>query len=195
MLKAKGFKNIYNLSGGIKAWGKEIAVGPEDSGLHLFAQVGNGEEAIVIGFGLEMGLRDFYLSMQKKVTADTTKALFEKLADIEIRHQEKLVQLYNELTETTNSVVDFAEKIAEPVMEGGMTTDEYLTLFKTDLDSELEVLGMALSIEAQALDLYSRAAATTKIGGAKNVLQQIANDERNHITMLSAYIDNQKGLK
>ncbi len=195
MLKAKGFKNIYNLSGGIKAWGKEVAVGPEDSGLHLFAQVGNGEEAIVIGFGLEMGLRDFYLSMQKKVTADTTKALFEKLADIEIVHQEKLVQLYNELTETTNSVVDFAKKIAEPVMEGGMTTDEYLTLFKADLDSELEVLGMALSIEAQALDLYSRAAATTKIGGAKNVLQQIANDERNHITMLSAYIDNQKGLK
>jgi rubrerythrin len=195
MLKAKGFKNIYNLSGGIKAWGKEVAVGPEDSGLHLFAQVGNGEEAIVIGFGLEMGLRDFYLSMQKKVAADTTKALFEKLADIEILHQEKLVQLYNELTETTNSVVDFAEKIAEPVMEGGMTTDEYLLLFKADLDSELEVLGMALSIEAQALDLYSRAAATTKIGGAKNVLQQIANDERNHITMLSAYIDNQKGLK
>ena len=137
MLKAKGFKNIYNLSGGIKAWGKEVAVGPEDSGLHLFAQVGNGEEAIVIGFGLEMGLRDFYRSMQKKVTADTTKALFEKLADIEIRHQEKLVQLYNELTETTNSVVDFAEKIAEPVMEGGMTTDEYLSLFKADLDSEL----------------------------------------------------------
>jgi len=195
MLKGKGFKKIYNLSGGIKAWGKEVAVGPEDSGLHLFAQMGNAEEAVVIGFGLEMGLRDFYLSMQKMVASETTKVLFEKLADIEILHQEKLVQLYNELRGTTNSVRDFTKKIVEPAMEGGMTTDEYLLLYKADLDSEMEVLGMALSIEAQALDLYSRAAAKTEISGAISVLQQIANDERSHIAHLSRYIDNQKDLK
>ena len=195
MLKEKGFKNIYNLSGGFKAWSKEAAVGPEDSGLHLFAQMGNAEETVVTGFGLEMGLRDFYLSMQKMETSETTKALFEKLADIETLHQETLVQLYNELTGTTHYVHDFAEKIVEPAMEGGLTTDEYLLLYETDLGSELEVLGMALSIEAQALDLYSRAAAKTEISGARSVLQQIANDERSHIARLSRYIDNQKDLK
>jgi len=170
-------------------------VGPEDSGLHLFAEVGNAEEAVVTGFGLEMGLRDFYLSMQKVVASEATKTLFEKLAGIEILHQEKLVQLYKDLTGTTISMHEFAEKIVEPAMEGGMTTDEYLLLYQADLGSELEVLGMALSIEAQALDLYSRAAAKTEIKGARRVLQQIANDERSHIARLSHYIDNQKDLK
>ena len=53
---------------------------------------------------------------------------------------------------------DFAAKIVTPAMEGGLTTDEYLQLYKTDLDSETEVLSLALAIEAQALDLYLRAA-------------------------------------
>ena len=86
MLAGKGFQKVYNLSGGIKAWGKEVARGPEDVGLHLFAEAASGEEAVIIGFGLEMGLRDFYLTMQRRVVREATKSLFGKLADIEIRH-------------------------------------------------------------------------------------------------------------
>ena len=83
-LTRKGFSKVYNLSGGIKAWKKEVAVGAEDTGLHLFTSEESPEEAIVVGFGLEMGLRDFYLSMQSKVSLESTKVLFGKLADIEI---------------------------------------------------------------------------------------------------------------
>lgn len=194
MLAGKGFAGIYNLTGGIKAWGKEVAVGPEDSGLHLFAGAGNAREAVVVGFGLEMGLRDFYLAMRKRVTAEDTKGLFAKLADIEILHQERLVQLYGELTGTTVSVAEFAAKIAEPAMEGGLTTEEYLQRYNTDPDSELEVLGLALAIEAQALDLYLRAAAESDDPGAQDVLRQIAGEERSHIARLSSFIDHRQDL-
>ena len=187
MLAGKGFSRIYNLSGGIKAWGKEVAIGPEDTGLHLFAGVANSEEAIITGFGLEMGLRDFYLSMQKKVYREATKALFGKLADIEVLHQEQLVKLYTEITGSAITISDFAEKITEPAMEGGLTTEEYLGLYTIDLDSELEVLGLALAIEAQALDLYMRAA--ERGGDAREVLLRIAQEERSHIARLSQYID------
>ena len=61
MLSGKGYDKIYNLSGGIKAWGKEVAVGPEFTGLHLFPEEISAEDAIITGFSLEMGLRDFYL--------------------------------------------------------------------------------------------------------------------------------------
>lgn len=192
MLAGKGFTQIYNLTGGIKAWGKEVAIGPEDSGLHLFARASNGAEAVVIGFGLEMGLRDFYLSMQKKITAEVVKTLFAKLADIEILHQERLVQLYGELTGTTISVAEFAAEIAEPAMEGGLTTEEYLQRYHVDQGSELEVLGLALAIEAQALDLYLRAAAGSDNPEARRVLQQIAGEERSHIDHLSHFIDHRQ---
>ncbi len=194
MLAGKGFAKVYNLSGGIKAWKKQVAVGDEETGLHLFTASETPEEVIVIGFGLEMGLRDFYLSMQSKVSLEPTKLLFGKLADIEILHQQRLVELYREMTGTVMTVADFAEKIAEPAMEGGLTTEEYLQLYKVDLNSEVEVLGLALAIEAQALDLYLRAAEQSTNDKTKEVLFQIAEEERNHIARLSSYIDLQKEI-
>lgn len=195
MLAGKGFNKIYNLSGGIKAWQKEVAVGSEDLGLHLFSGVTSAEQAIIAGFGLETGLRDFYISMQQKVTIESTKALFGILADIEILHQERLIKLYVEMTGADISMEDFAGKIAAPAMEGGLTTEEYLQLYKTDLQSEIEVLGLALAIEAQALDLYSRAAQkSNNHEGYRSVLLQIAEEERSHIARLSNYIDHHQDL-
>ena len=194
MLASKGFGKIYNLSGGIKAWEKKVAVGLEDTGLHLFTGKENPEEAIITGFALEAGLREFYLSMQKKVSHKSTKSLFAMLADIETLHQERLVKLYANITGTVISVADFAEKIAKPAMEGGLTTEEYLQLYKTDLESEMEVLGLALAIEVQALDLYLRAAEKSDHDGSKRVLLQIAEEERSHISRLSDYIDHSQDV-
>ena len=190
MLAGKGFDKVYNLSGGIKAWEKEVAVGPEDAGLLLFSGGQDAEEAIIAGFGLEMGLQDFYISMQEQVTTLLTQSLFAMLADIEVVHQQRLVTLYGDITGADISLEDFAKKIVEPAMEGGLTTKEYLHLYQTDLESEIEVLGLALAIEAQALDLYSRAAEQHRNQqGYRQVLLQIAEEERSHIKKLSSYID------
>jgi hypothetical protein len=71
-----------------------------------------------------------------------------------------------------------------------LTTEEYLQLYQTDLESETEVLGMALAIEAQALDLYSRAAQRSENHEEfRNVLLQIAAEERSHMAKLSDYMD------
>lgn len=194
-MAGKGFNNLYNLSGGINAWKKEVAVGPEDVGLHLFSGGTSPEEAIIAGFGLEAGLRDFYVSMQKQVTNESTKALFGMLADIEIRHQERLVKLYAERTGVDITREDFAQKIVRPAMEGGLTTEEYLQLYQTDLESEIEVLGMALAVEAQALDLYSRAAQRSENNEEfRDVLLQIAEEERSHMAKLSEYMDHHHNI-
>jgi len=189
MLAGKGFTKVFNLSGGIKAWHNKVAVGPEDVGLRLFTDDASPEETIIVGFGLEAGLRDFYLSMEKRVATKATKELFKKLASIEIIHQERLVDLYGEMTGKHFSPADFAEKIATPAMEGGLTTEEYLGLYDTDLESETEVLGLALGIEVQALDLYLRAARRSSAEGAKKVLHRIAEEERSHIASLGHFID------
>ncbi len=189
MLSGNGFEEVYNLSGGIKAWQREVAVGPEDTGMYLFSKEMSVEEAIVVGFNLEEGLRDFYLQMQLRVEKEEAKKLLGKLADIEIIHQEWLVKLYSEVTGIETTVPEFLQKTAEPVMEGGLTTDEYLQLYNTDLNSELEILSLAMAIEAQALDLYGRAAAQTENREAKDILLKIALEERSHLAGLSHYID------
>jgi rubrerythrin len=99
------------------------------------------------------------------------------------------VELYTETTGKKVSLADFAEKIAQPALEGGLTTEEYLRLYNTNLDSETEVLGLALAIEVQALDLYLRAAQRSSGEGAQKVLHRIAEEERSHIATLGHYID------
>lgn len=160
----------------------------------MFDGVESGEQAVIVGFGLEMGLRDFYLTMGSQAKRESTQKLFAQLADIEVLHQQRLLQLHEEITGTSHTMEEFSSKVVQPAMEGGLTTDDYLQLYKTDLDSELEVLGLALAIEAQALDLYLRAAERSKEQQTSQVLQQIAQEERSHIDRLARYIDQQQGL-
>lgn len=193
MLAGKGFNNIYNLSGGIKAWGREVAVGPEDSGMYLFAGSGTVKEAVTIGFGLEMGLRDFYLKMQGRASRQPVKQLLGQLADIEIIHQDQLLDLYRiESGDPTMTVKAFAETIVSPAMEGGLSTEDYLKRYDADLDSEMDILSLAMVIEAQALDLYLRAALKAEKNEIKKVFMKIAEEERAHITRLSRYLDQQE---
>lgn len=189
MLSAKGFKKVYNLSGGIRAWNKEVAIGPQDMGLELFSGDESAEDTIVTGFGLEQGLREFYLNSKNRVANDDAAQLFAKLAEIEIRHQEFLVSLYQEVTGKSVSMEEFADKIVTPAMEGGLTTEEYLRRFNSNLESTEDILDLALSIEAQALDLYQRAAERAADEKIKSVLQKIADEERAHIASLANYID------
>ena len=36
MLAGKGFENVLNMAGGIKAWDDPVAMGPQEQGLALF---------------------------------------------------------------------------------------------------------------------------------------------------------------
>ncbi len=189
MLSGRGYEKVYNLSGGIKAWQNEVAVGPEDTGLFLFETDFDAETAIITGFGLEMGLLEFYLSMVEKVNSDSAKKIFTQLAEIEILHQQQLLELYEEISGEKYELEAFSQKVVSPAMEGGLTTEEYLERYSVDFEEELEVLSLALAIEAQALDLYLRAADRSSSVKTRRVLQKIADEERNHIAYLGKYID------
>lgn len=189
-MSGKGFKRIYNLSGGIKGWENQIAIGPIEQGLELFYGLETVEQVLIVGYGLEHGLREFYLDMIERVSGDRAKGLFKKLADIEILHQQQLLALYETVTGTAMSMEDFDKKLVQPSMEGGLSTEQYLQMFAPDLEKENDILSLAMSIEAQALDLYSRAADQFDDNLTKKVLQQIANEERAHIASLANYIDN-----
>lgn len=188
-MAGKGFSKVYNLSGGIKAWEKVTAVGSEDLGMELFTGRESVEETIITAFGLEEGLREFYLTMQEQVLDSGAKDLFAKLADIEILHQERLVALYKEMTGQDTSLDRFLLDTVTPALEGGMTTKEYLQMYQPNMESIIDILSLAMSIEAQALDLYQRAADSSANAMAKAALQQIANEERGHLKRLAVYMD------
>ncbi len=189
MLSGKGFKQVYNVSGGIKAWQAKTAFGPQDLGMDLFSGRESAEDILKVAYSLEQGLRDFYLSMAKKAVNSRVASLFSKLSKIEIKHQNSLINAYNELGQARVTQEEFERMVATKAMEGGLTTDQYLERFGSDLGSETEVISLAMSIEAQALDLYQRAGEGLSQPRARDIIHTIANEEKAHLASLGRLME------
>jgi rhodanese-related sulfurtransferase/rubrerythrin len=189
ILSAKGFETVYNLTGGFKAWQGKAAYGAEEFGLSLFIGDESLEQILGTAYSLESGLEDFYRSMADQAANDETVQLFRKLAEIETRHQDRILEAYRTLTGKTADRNSFENAVVGPLLEGGMTTEQYVAMFRPDPKSPVEIVDVAMSIEAQALDLYQRAAGRVSAERAKRVLQQIANEEQAHLEQLGALID------
>ena len=187
-LAGKGYDQVINLSGGFKAWSGQAAFGSEEEGVDLFAELNNPEQILATAYSLEDGLRDFYLKMLDRVSNEKVKSVFRLLADIEIKHKDRLFGEYTRLTGKTDRGA-FECALVNPVLEGGLTTEEYLERFKPDLDSPVEVISLAMSIEAQALDLYMRAANWTQNEENRAILEQIASEEKTHLARLGQLLD------
>jgi rubrerythrin len=189
MLQGKGFNEIYNLSGGIKAWQDKVAVGPEDQGLQLFEGLMSLPESLIVAYSLEQGLEDFYRSQLPQIENADARAIFQQLAEIEIVHQESILKQYNQATGQQLSREAFEKRDLETAIEGGLTTEEYLERFQPDLNAIHDVISLAMSIEAQALDLYMRAAANAQDTALRDALKQIGREERGHLNELGNLMD------
>lgn len=188
-LSGRGYDNVYNLSGGFKAWTGKAAYGNEFDGLNLFAEHQTPEEILLIAHSLEKGLEDFYLTRSKHVNHEKTKALFNKLAKVEVKHQAQILKEYQQLFGKSVSDEAIEHHIQQSVIEGGMTTEEYAALFYTDWNNPEEVLELAMSIEAQAYDLYVRAADRQFGEESRKALLRIADEERLHLLQLGGLIE------
>ncbi len=184
MLVGKGVGEVFNLSGGFKAWKSERAIGAEDLGLDLFTGREAPEETLAVAYSMEAGLREFYLSMIPWVKNEPARDLFDKLSAIEVKHQDRILDLYRQITGRAIDRDEFVKTVVTPAVEGGLTTDEYVQLYKPDLESVPDIVGLAIAIEAQALDLYRRAADRNNNPESRKVLMQIADEEQMHLTQL-----------
>jgi len=189
MLAGKGFKKVFNVAGGIKAWHAKAAIGPQDLGMDLF----NGKEepldVLKVAYSLEQGLREFYLVMEKEAKNKKVKDLFAKLSEIEVKHQMSIYMAYTDISDEELSKDAFEKTVETKALEGGLSTREYLEIFNTDLNSEREVISLAMSIEAQALDLYQRLSSRVTNSQSRDIINKIASEEKAHLASLGKLMD------
>jgi len=189
MLSGKGFDHVINVKGGIKAWNGHVAVGAEELGLELLTGMESLEETLLVAYSLEAGLRDFYLSMIENVQPSDMRNLFQKLAAIETLHQNRIFDEYLQIAGKNVSREEFDKDVVVNAIEGGLTTDEYIQLFQPDWESAVDILSLAMSIEAQALDMYTRASERSVDSRSKAALRKIAEEERGHLEQLGKLMD------
>jgi len=189
MLSGEGFNEVYNLSGGIKAWDYKVAVGDEREGLEQFSGSETPDRILAIAYSLEEALHAFYVSMIDKVEKEDAKKLFKDLASIEILHQNRILDEYCKITGKNFSRGEFEENVVMEEIEGGLTTEEYTNMFQPDWENLDDIISVAMSIEAQALDLYLRVSGKSDDPRSKEVLSRIANEERTHLARLGSFLD------
>jgi rubrerythrin len=192
MLSGKGFDNVINVKGGIKAWDSHVAVGAEELGLELLTGKESLEEMLLAAYSLEAGLRDFYLSMIEKVRRVDIQNLFHRLAEIETLHRNRIFDEYLQISEKKVRREDFDNDLVVNAVEGGLTTDEYVQMFQPDWESVVDIISLAMSIEAQALDLYTRASERSADPRSKSTLKKIAEEERRHLEQLGKLMDDNR---
>ena len=90
---------------------------------------------------------------------------------------------------SAEGVKAFREGIEGTVMEGGIDVDEFLKHNEQFLQTVTGVIDLAMMVETQALDLYLRMAAESQNEATKEVLFQIAEEEKAHLRALGRVLE------
>lgn len=189
LLSGQGFKDVINMKGGIAAWEGQKAVGPVETVTVPFNDTAGPERIIPLAYGLEEGLRSFYDAMSSLVKGEQVVSLFQTLASIEVKHKQ---QLYNLYTEHSSSVPDkktFEEDIVARILEGGFTTEEYIAKNQAVIKTVQDVIELAMTIETQALDLYSRLAERSEVESTRKIFYSLVDAEKAHLKNLGELFD------
>lgn len=185
LLAGKGFEKVFNLSGGIKAWNGWKGYGDYELGLDLFMNAEDLKDVLEVAYVMEKALGDFYVSTAATIKNPKAAELFHTLALVEIKHSEAVAQRLR--TASGNAPLPDISPDAAP--EGGLTTEEYMQRLGTDMESPRDIVSFAMALEAQAMDLYSRAAENAPDEESQAALKRIALEERGHLKHLAILMD------
>jgi len=185
LLSGLGFKEVYNLAGGIKAYRGEKATGPQELNLELIRGDESPPEVVILAYSMEKGLQTFHEAVAVQTADADLAALCRQLARIEELHEEKLAGLYRQLEPGGKDLPALMAEREPVLMEGGFKPQEFLQQNAALMKSLPEMLELAMMLETQALDLYLRFAAKLTHPQAKEVLYTLAQEEKAHLARLA----------
>lgn len=189
MLSGLGFKEVYNLKGGMMAWEGLQTSGPVELNMDLVRGDESPGEMVRLSYSLENGLQKFYKNMQKRTKDNAIEALFSKLVQIEKSHKKRLVALYRKIEPDGNDLESWESEAGQGMMEGGFDIEGFTQQNEPFLDTPHHVIDLAMMLETQALDLYLRFSQKTENADTKKVLFKLADEEKAHLGALGSWLD------
>jgi sulfur-carrier protein adenylyltransferase/sulfurtransferase len=189
MLSGWGFKEVYNLAGGIKAFQGHKATGPKELNLDLVKGDETPAAIITLAYGMEKALQFFYDTLKQQSPDRELQDLFRKLAQVEVRHEQQLFEVYGRIVSGGADLATFESAVVPKTLEGGFNAEEFLKTNKSHLQTVPEVLDLAMMLETQALDLYLRFAGRCEQPQTKEVLYTLAGEEKAHLASLGRLLE------
>ena len=185
LLAGKDFASVYNMAGGIKAWQGGQARGPEEAGLEFFTGQEEYEDGVSLAYAMEDGLQEFYRLMADRAKDEAERQLYTRLMGFEDMHKGRLLAEYRQ----AHGSEAMPGKGVAGVMEGGTRVEDFLARLEPLLHGRQEILALAMALETQALDLYSRMAQKSEKEEARALFLRLADEEKMHLSYLAEEMD------
>lgn len=186
VLKSRGFNDIYNIRGGIKAWLGQTTEGPADLHLPPSQEYDTPPKMIMAAFSMEVGLHEFYRNMRSYASDQEVTKLLDDLILLEEKHKAILISLG-----AGYGISEDGFKAAEKtsLLEEGLEISVFVERYRTFFQSSPSLIEVAMMLETQALDLYLHLADAVKDRPAKAMLRAMAEDEKAHLETLGHLLD------
>jgi rubrerythrin len=180
------------MEGGIRAWQGMVAHGIPEAGMAYFSPAANAEELVGLAWSLEEGSKIFYQGVAEHFTNDSVAhQLFTWLVEAEKHHEEHLLESYKTVAgqepDFTKLRAKFSDSISGKVMEGGIPVQDALNWIKDK--GVVESLELAISMEANAYDLYVKMSRKIKDAQAGQIFEKLAEEEQMHLKRLAELLD------
>lgn len=188
MLAGRGFKEVYSLAGGIKAWKGEKAWGPEQAGLGLMRGDETQAGLLAVAFGMEKGLSAFYQAAAGMMPDSRAAELMKNLSGVEDRHAERVLEMFEAANPNPEDRLALQNAPGDTT-EGGFISGELREALEQGKMGAPELVDWAMALEAQAMDLYLRMARRASNPDAAKALGQVGDEEKAHLESLAGLRD------
>ncbi len=178
---------MHSMAGGIAAWSGLVAEGAYDAGLAYFSRASRTEDLIALSFALEEGNRAFYESMSRDGKEEETASTFRSLCLAEERHKETLRELYARVSGKDGDPPNPEGTGREIFLEGGAPLEE--TLAWTGGRTVVEILELAIAMEANALDRYIKMGRAVSDERSREVFLALSAEEQDHLRRMTSLLD------
>jgi sulfur-carrier protein adenylyltransferase/sulfurtransferase len=185
-LASRGFQEVYNLAGGIKAWRGETVASPVGWHLPLLEANGGFERLARLARQLEEGLGRLYADLAERAEDKKVAALLTELAGWEVGHEKRVTELAVQAGVPESALE--VEATAR-VIEGGFDPEAFVADNAEQLGSRRGILELAMMVEAHALDLYLLFAQAVKDEAARSLLYAVADEEKGHLARLGLLME------
>lgn len=183
LLAGQGYA-VMNIVGGIMAWQGAAAEGPPERGLGWLPEAASLGDVLALAYAMEANLGGFYAEAAARDGDAARAKTFTELARFEEGHKAMVLRLARELAGGLDADALMARATGLAALEGGFTPEEARARFAASGAGTVEILEAALAFEAQALDLYLRAAPRMESSEAQRALRELAEEEKRHLAVV-----------
>jgi rubrerythrin len=185
-LSSRGFQEVYNLTGGIKAWHGETVTSPVDRHLPFLEAQGGVERLARLARQMESALGRLYADLAARASDADLAALLTELAGWEAAHEKSVIELAARAGVPESALQADA---GARVVEGGFDPEAFVADNAAQLGSRPGILELAMMAEAHALDLYLLFAQAVTDEASRNLLHAVADEERIHLARLGRLME------